>query len=1137
MMHAMHPITGHAQSPCTGPRPITRAAGWSTMELMVAVALVSVGLLVMLQQISLSFRESDHNEHRAFAYQKAAAILQEIQNGIDHGQIATPQDLFALVDADHNIRLTTRTDRSGIPLQPDHPMSGNALRQGTWVWSRRIALEPHVQPGLYYVKVDVFRRGETSWVFQANQSQLLSLLPSADAPAQEFNVYVLAIGAAPSMWGELGALRTTISNAVRALQQDARARFRLHWITRSGYGRDPCYAPYVNETDTATAAAPWAYWLPGALGGSQAGGRLYRGELLGALHRTETGLAAGWSSDNPLPVTVADRNNHALRSQAARRLFDLRVAAGLERADEPPLQVLLDLMHEHPERYRGAIFVNLHGSALPMPPLRNYADAARDPVGRPGVRVVTHPARLQTPRDPNADGDHADSEDLELRVYAFRDDPAAGGAVLTEPITVQIFAPLDLSTAINAGTNPTLLVRRLQGGVNRDTGLASGGGQGYSGFDQSEGLPPTAPTKPYEAYYTAGFVAGSQPYTWIRLHNTPLVAPPVSDRGLPATARLYGLEYVPSPVANDGFTADLNSSEGNTSKPKNTARWRIRLPKRLLSPLLLGDRDHTLRIVTRIGTDTATGQRWPTPHQPLNQSETWAWWSRSVEAVPPSERAQFLGDPRHQPYLDLTNASGAGLPHGYNWHFDNLVDLLNNATGLWPCLTASRLQDGFAAAHRADVPRFHQLWRAALERCGAVWVNPVGIAGGHLLLGGEIAVPGSTIGTGVTPVQLHGGYQGLGTTIGLDTVTVPTLLSSNGEQALRASTGTWWAKPWLGELCPDAGFAGWQSDGNLPLGSHRWQAMHATGLSNLPVGTAFVPAGAQLGNAGALTLLNTGTTLQTFQHLTTTGGVALPTASANAIASSLNVVVSGKLAAERCFSLLAPVVTSPPAFGFTDTYPRTTATLLEQHFQVGAQAAVGAIAFGLGSSNRGFLVPMGLTPSGSQMDDVARQALMSGVRTLHLASLPGQIGRVRAAALPTFLEPSPGTVLNQPRTLTLRWNVEWLRYDRNGYTASHPPGFSEAENDLVYRILVSNDGGSSWLNALTRAPTATAVFPGTAAERVADLTAGAETLVLSTATAGYPQGEYLFRIEAFSLSRQCHHGWHQVRVLIRRSDA
>ena len=166
-----------------------------------------------------------------------------------------------------------------------------------------------------------------------------------------------------------------------------------------------------------------------------------------------------------------------------------------------------------------------------------------------------------------------------------------------------------------------------------------------------------------------------------------------------------------------------------------------------------------MTVVTRIGEDRTTGTTWPVAHQPHNISRTYTWWTSSPNAVPVTERYQFQGDPRHNPYADLVDG-GSSFPNGYNWHFDDLRGSLVDATPKWPCLDPERLQDGFGAGCVADVPRLMQLLRRGLQDCGGIFVNPTGVAAHALVLGGEVGMPGQ--GVAVKPVLLHGDFLAVG---------------------------------------------------------------------------------------------------------------------------------------------------------------------------------------------------------------------------------------------------------------------------------------------------------------------------------------------------------------------------------------
>ncbi|MGE3172428.1 MAG: hypothetical protein AB7O97_07350 [Planctomycetota bacterium] len=1097
--------------------------GWSIFETMIAIGIIATGLMVMVQQLSISFRESNANENRAFAYQKAAALLGEIHNSIALGRITTSDDLYTLVDADRNPVLTTRVDGEGLAFEPQHPMSGNVRRRGDWMWGRTVTATPHESPGLYYCRVVIERRDDSgSWRLEASHAQLFSLLPSTDSPEQVHDVYVLACAETPSLWADLGELRAHVTSAANAIAGQSQARLRLHWIHRLGYGRDASYIPYVNTVRPADQFTPAAYWLPGALGGAHTGQQLYRSDLLAGTHRTELGLVHG--NAESIPSAIADRNNHCMRTPAAWRLWEQRLAEGLEDEQELPLQLLLDDMHQRPDRYRNAIFVNLHGRGVPAPPLRNYSDAAKDPVGRPGVRVVTHPARLWTPRDPNGDTAHDDTSPLQLRVYAWRTEGA--GAVLGEPILVQIHG-VDLTGAINAPTGATLRIRRLPGGVNTTTGLASGTGRDYQGFDSAAGEAPAAATAPYEMWYEAGYTGGAQPYTWIKLHNTPLVAPPVGTGGLASAARLYGLEYVPSPV-DGAFGRDLATASAG-SNPRNTARWRIELPSEVFTGSLLPDTDQLVRVVTRIGTDYGTGQRWPTAHQPMNASETWAWWSRTPAAVPWTERSQFLGDPRLCPYADLMSG-GTGFPNGYNWHFDDLADSVADARPQWPGFAPARLQDGFAGGAREDAPRLLQLLRAALQDCGSVFVAPTGPLAHTLLLGGEIA---ARDGNSTAGVELHQGWSG-GTLPAVDTIRAS---GTSGAVVLRDAGADWWAKPWLGELCPEDRAAEWIATGNVALAGTdlRWELLSGAPLTGLPVGTEFAATiGAVMGDAGGMTLVNTGSSSKTYMTVAAAAAAQIAGAGVDDANEATNLVPPTGLASRSRIGLEETYGGTLPAFDFVDSYPRSTATQLERCWErVGTTDATSLIARWAGST-AAFLLPWEAPTAAANAREVARQALALGLRGLHVAGKPAVVGRAEMLPQLTILEPAAGSNHMDPLSLTVRWHTAWKRFDDRAYTTGHPASFAENESDLVYRVMYSGDNGSTWTSALSDQPTAPGSWPEDIAERLTDAGVGNESFTFPLPT--LPAGEYVVLVEAWRTTTRCHNSSHKIRIYVRRSS-
>lgn len=1117
-------------------RSSARSAGFGLTEAMIAVGIVATALLVLVQQLSIGFRESGANEDRAFAYQKAAAMLGEIQNSIALGNIRSGDQLLALADAQRNFVLTTRKDHEGLAFAPEHPMSGNARFGGEWRWSRLVAVEPHDSAGLYYCRVTIEARDGARWRTAASHALLFSLMPPTDAPEQTHDVYVIACAEAPSALGDLAAMRDAVASACSDIAATSQAKLEVHWITRLGYGRDPCYAPFVNATRPADSAAPWAYWLPGALGGAHAGQTLYHADLLQGALRTEDGLQHVASAFGSMPVAIADRHNHCMRTPAAWRTFDQRVAAGLEDADEPPLQLLLDDLQRRPERYRNAIFLNLHGRALPMPPLRNASDAAKDPVGRPGVRVVTHPSRLWTPRDPDGNGNHSDTRDLELRVHGWRTTP--GPDTLAEPVLVHIHGGNFTGNVNGEGSGqPTLLVHRLQGGVSLDTGAVTGEGREYSTFDSATGKAPRAKTKAFEMWFETGFVGGADPYTWIRLHNTPLVAPAVGQQGLASDARLYGLEHCPSPVKGE-FENDLATSSSSPIA-RNTARWRIRVPATAFAVGALQNADHVVRVVTRIGSDPTTGVRWPSPRQPLNVSETFAWWSRSSSSVPATERAQFLGDPRMCPYSDLA-AGGATLPGGSNASFDDLVRTGSDARSFWPCLPASTFAEGFGEGVRADAGRFLQLLRDGLQSAGAIYVANGDRMADALLLGGEIAMA-TTAGT--EPVALHRDFtDGKATSVDTIACAAGGANGAIGELALaRAGATPWRCLPWVGELFPDDLGAAWIQDGNLALGAGAarmsWQPLSGATFADAPRGTSLTGLfGSRMGPAGAAMLACCGPASSTLVFESATDSALVPTSDgAVAIHHSVQSEPASTLRGARLLRTQTNCGVPVQGLDLTASFPRSTLTKVETTWTCGGQDA--GASFTWASATRGVatlaLWTANAAPQSSRQ--IAGEALLLGLRAFHAASKPAVSPKVAQLPRLQIVDPKPGSLAVDPTSMTMRWSTEWLRYDGEPYTELHTLSATGDESGLVYRVLWSRDQGVTWISATTGDATAVGQYPDDADERLVDSGEGSESFTFALPD-DMPQTELLLAVEAWRASTRSHHASHQTRVYVRRAS-
>jgi prepilin-type N-terminal cleavage/methylation domain-containing protein len=393
------------------------------------------------------------------------------------------------------------------------------------------------------------------------------------------------------------------------------------------------------------------------------------------------------------------------------------------------------------------------------------------------VRVVTHPEMLTTANTdsvslrvysyvmrPNAiDGSVANE-------ITYTGPPFAGSAVslsrppnvnkefLREPITVVIrgvnwdptAAGICVASSLTPTSNVTNCVTAITGGVDLDPAINSGLAPAPVSVRDPYVWTQPAPTTNHplapasqRMYYTrtyigppAGVLIGD---TVIKLYNSPLVAPCVptpsnclanqSPLAVPPaqpggggiehvangnwTKRLYGLEYIPSPMENfaqaavqQPFSRSLDFLGPST---KNTARWVLTIPAASVG------NNRVLQVETYLGDFTptsqglalgrqASGALLPAYAEPTNMSMTFAWHGDNTflngnaatpPALPLTERYQMLGDPRHLPYADLKkpHADNGGvwaaanvnttLGMGYNRYFDDFEDAFGNEMSAW----------------------------------------------------------------------------------------------------------------------------------------------------------------------------------------------------------------------------------------------------------------------------------------------------------------------------------------------------------------------------------------------------------------------------------------------------------------------
>ncbi|HLQ36852.1 MAG TPA: hypothetical protein VK348_03560, partial [Planctomycetota bacterium] len=828
---------------------------------------------------------------------------------------------------------------------------------------------------------------------------------------------------------------------------------------------------------------------------------------------------------------------------------------------EPTLRLFFEDLYTNPAKYKNALVINLHGELIPMPAMRNYSDPARDPEGHPRMRVVTHPEQLRYKR--NEAGAY---ENVALRVYASNDNTqtytgAACPPILNVPIAVDVVGMNLLKAGSVNQLDPTVLIKNLRGGV--PVGLP---GTTYFPFTASK-LAGDASLVANEMYYSAQYVnlPGQEKYTRIWLYNTPVIAPQdVPFHGLAATpaSQLYGMSYIPSPcetVAGAAlFSRDLFATGDG---PKNTARWTITIPATFIQPgtsrFVLPDgstpppANTVLKIRTRMWTSATaggSGTMWPPAsfNAPENLSVTYAWWADTKEAVPITERSQFIGDPRHNPYKDLLKVNAftnpaPNFPDGYNWFHAS-----NSGGGFTPYvgLNAANLFAGWRGVMNVDVPRFFQMVRKALVKSNCVYTTLTGFSYYYVGNGNDIGYDSANGYPSSIPVELTP-FGAPGTRGYVDNIT-------GARSLVRApGAGYWVGLPWLGELYPDSQYtnlwmrpdANGKPQGNLPAGTaanQYWQAQMNSayaGSNRVAFGTTLISPIQRTSTEGCVSLFNIGNSGSTFHHQFCDGTFGARTATGTEVATNYNFSMPTSPPISRPFGVATNGAGSTGDEFSLAPYSaeRFVGTMFKTYYShPTGQTGSGVVKLvDTANTNAAYIVVNGIdrtVASGSTF--IAKWAMLSLVHSSLEAGSTTNTLRIKELPRAEITFPTDITELQNPTNVAITTNVTWKRWDGLDYTKTGT--FAEAESELDYVLTYSNDGGSRWYYVQDDTLAQPGVRPTDPRYIVADRGTGPEVYDWPVPAARFPEGSYQLRVDCFRRTASINYSYHRTRMFIRR---
>ncbi len=798
--------------------------GFSVVELAIAVLIMGVMVGTIMGARTFMAKQTQTNADKAFATEKAIQMFEELkalasssQQGIEVLDSYTSSNYDPVLTTDINVDAPT----TGV-ANPLDPLSQNKAYRGGWRFVRKVLVQNTGDDYTRVVYVWVYGAMGNSYTSTSNLPLLAQVTGivrtnnSVQSPAQVLDVYLLAVQNVQGWWSQVDSLESTYTQIIKDLQDvnNSSIYIRPHYITRLSYGRDPYYAPYVNVSqNTVSDPGAWVYLYPGSVpNDSNVNQEFYEGDVNGVLQagsfNIDGTILNPYYSTSGSPQTinysVADQYDDSMRYPAELNFYKSVTQAAATQCNQTSLGVteisermLLDGMNSTPQSFANALIVNLHGEMLPMPSMRNYSDAAKDPgnviyghsavtlngvpvsVAAKDARVVTHPELLYYPTTVvNA------SVTVRLRVYAYYDGLDSCAVTGTGGVTnvktgdpelpaISVFLPNYYLPYTSASTGMALTDVSGNSAVTyKDIAVTYlSTGASAATFVSSLSTDPV----------TAVVSNPTTQTTLITLYNTRLRCPSgLNNTGLNPLNQLYGLEYIPcsadvtAPVTTLAnpitFTnQDLSSTTANV--PKNTARWILQLnsvPTTLSTtgnwqPPTTGNQP--LVIETRIGAGvttssagasfsalqsaggTITGTTIVVNDVPTNVSQTYAW----LGTVPPpyTERFQYTGDPRDCPYLDVKvgGPQVSGLvtigPCSYNWWFK---DITNGSTGVDGYLGFLNTTNAWAVtsggqapiAMNEDVPRYLQTLRNGLLATTSIWSTINGWTNYYMGFGGEI---------------------------------------------------------------------------------------------------------------------------------------------------------------------------------------------------------------------------------------------------------------------------------------------------------------------------------------------------------------------------------------------------------------
>ncbi len=455
---------------------IKKYFGFSLVELLVSLCILLFVIVASFSGQIGSLKTTQRSKDKVFATQKAIQIMEELRALVQGGGESSLETLDTKDDKSiFNPVLTTEYIKPPADITQDE--------RGSTETSGNVRLSSLLNKWKFLRLVQVKRKGDDARAREvtvsvyygdssgnrvlpalATLSSVLRTDANVNIPSQSIDTFALAINTVPGWWGDMYSLKQYYVDSVNQLKfANGGLDFKNHMITRLAYGRDPYYAPFTNTTaPTETLAVNYPYFYPGYIKNikqSPAKDEFYYpviamqsdGALLNVDDTIYNRFITGNNTQNMNAYSSADYYNNAVRYPEEINIHKklksyAKIYTGLE--IEPTLRILWDDLTNGSGNYINAMITNLHGELLPMPPIRNYSDPAKDPKSSNYMykRIVTHPEMLEY--SPTTDSTQSS---IKLRVYPYLTKPDDTTTGIDKIDVATVFIP----TSQKVGTRQT----------------------------------------------------------------------------------------------------------------------------------------------------------------------------------------------------------------------------------------------------------------------------------------------------------------------------------------------------------------------------------------------------------------------------------------------------------------------------------------------------------------------------------------------------------------------------------------------------------------------------------------------------------------------------------------------------------